>query len=541
MGPDLSPEVKAEFTMEISPSKEKENGPDLKSEFNMEVSPSKEENGPNLSPEVKSEFAVEVLPAMEKQNGSVQEDHLDDNKLLSCASNYEDNTFDMEGLSEEHIIARNGSEDMEINVTDCTNSDDIEVVEAQYQNDETESSSSFGNTDDDDGGGSIMSDAEVDSQFHHGNMSDGRSEAFRVRKKKLTDHWRNYIRPLMWRCKWAELKMKEFQSQALKYDRELAKYDKRKQFELEKFNSEGLGAKSLPFPSEVRTNKIMKRKKRKRVEDTVDVASYMSHHNLFSYYENKSSVGECASRIDDCGNLGVVSASKITNDNDEFGFHDGWSSLEFRDNDNSLEEILWKIEKAKLQVNKLKTRMDKVVSENAGKYSSINKLMLVPCNASTSSARNPTSPSNGNRMPVGSLYAASQHVSDCNMGDLGMPETAASSHGEATPVPDIIESTEQHQTEEVLIHNQAAKEELNNFHGVKVDPTVKPLVPKEEQESTIPPVLASEVDPSANTLIPHVQSTEKSPSTSKVNVRTNKRKQGRRKAKSGRWKRRSTS
>lgn len=141
----------------------------------------------------------------------------------------------------------------------------------------------------------------------------------------------------------------------------------------------------------------------------------------------------------------MVSASKITNDNDEFGFHDGWSSLEFRGNDNSFEEILWKIEKAKLQVNKLKTRMDKVVNENAGKYSSINKLMLVPCNASTSSARNPTSPSNGNRMPVGSLYAASQHVSDCNMGDLGMPETAASSHGEAIPVPDIIESTEQHQ------------------------------------------------------------------------------------------------
>lgn len=97
------------------------------------------------------------------------------------------------------------------------------------------------------------------------------------------------------------------------------------------------------------------------------------------------------------------------------------------------------------------------------------------------------------------------------------------------------------QTEEVFIHNQVAKEELNNFHGVKVDPTEKPLVLKEEQESTIPPVLASEVDPSTSTLIPHVQSTEKSPSTSKVNVRTNKRKQGRRKAKSGRWNRRSTS
>lgn len=81
--------------------------------------------------------------------------------------------------------------------------------------------------------------------------------------------------------------MKELQSQVLKYERALAEYDQIKQFELEKFNSEGLGAKSLPYPPEIRTNKIMKRKKRKRVEDSIDVASYMSHHNLFSYYGMK--------------------------------------------------------------------------------------------------------------------------------------------------------------------------------------------------------------------------------------------------------------
>lgn len=143
----------------------------------------------------------------------------------------------------------------------------------------------------------------------------------------------------------------------------------------------------------------------------------------------------------------AVSSRKTTNNNDEFGFHDGWLSLEFGDDDNSLEEILWKIEKAKLQVNKLKTRMEKVVNENAGKYSSINKLMLVQCHASTSSAQIPTSLSNGNKMQVGSLYTVSQHVSDSNMGDLGVPETATSSHGEAAPFPDIIESTGQHQLE----------------------------------------------------------------------------------------------
>lgn len=184
MGPDLSPEVKADFAMEISPSKEKDNGHDLTSEFKMEVLPGKEANDPNLSTKVKSEFPIEDLPDVGKQNVSVQEDQLDDNKLLSCASNYEDNTFDMEGPSEEQIMACNGSEDMEINITDSANSDDIRLVEAQNQNNETESSSSFGNTDDDGGGGdrgSIMSDAEVDSKFHHWNISDGYVGAFRGR------------------------------------------------------------------------------------------------------------------------------------------------------------------------------------------------------------------------------------------------------------------------------------------------------------------------------------------------------------------------
>lgn len=86
----------------------------------------------------------------------------------------------------------------------------------------------------------------------------------------------------MWRCKWIELQIKELQSQALKYDRELAVYDQRKQ----NFTIEGFDAKSLPFSRQLR-NKVMTRKKRKRVEETVDVTSYMSQHNLFSYYGMK--------------------------------------------------------------------------------------------------------------------------------------------------------------------------------------------------------------------------------------------------------------
>ena len=59
--------------------------------------------------------------------------------------------------------------------------------------------------------------------------------------------------------------MKELELQALQYDKELAEYDKE---------------------SQNRMNKLMKRQKRKRVEETVDTKSYMSQHNFFSYYGN---------------------------------------------------------------------------------------------------------------------------------------------------------------------------------------------------------------------------------------------------------------
>lgn len=115
--------------------------------------------------------------------------------------------------------------------------------------------------------------------------------------------------------------------------------------------------------------------------------------------------------------------------------------LEFKDGD-SLEQVLWKIGVAQSHVSELKNRLNKVTSENAGKISSANKLsLLVPCNEV--SARNRASPpNNGDRMLVGSSYIASQLMPENNMGDLVMPESAVSSHGEVTQLPDITESTD---------------------------------------------------------------------------------------------------
>jgi hypothetical protein len=98
----------------------------------------------------------------------------------------------------------------------------------------------------------------------------------------------------MWRCKWIELQIKELQSRALKYDRELAVYDQRKQFDFANVTLEDIDAKSLPFSGQILRKKVMKRKKRKRDEETIDITHYMSQHNLFSYYGMKLQILICA-------------------------------------------------------------------------------------------------------------------------------------------------------------------------------------------------------------------------------------------------------
>ncbi|KAA8520451.1 hypothetical protein F0562_014707 [Nyssa sinensis] len=498
---------------------------------------------PDLDVEGGSEIVVEASAC--KENGSVVKE-LEDNHMR-CASNCEDNTFEMEAVMDEQTLGAGRSEDVEVNITECTTSGGIGLVEDECQ-DATGNSSSFGGSVSGIENGAMLNDDEVNSELCGDPMSalasDPYGEVFRMRKKKPTSHWRTFIRPLMWRCRWVELQIKKFQLQANKYDRELAEYNKGKQLELENITLEGFDAKSLPFSCQSHRRKAMKRKKRKRVEDAMDIAPYMLHHNLFSYYENKRSSVDGASMDDDWGNL-VTSTDKTINGTNEFGVNDELLLLEFKDGDNSMEEILWKIGNVQSQVSKMKTRLGKLMSENAGRFSSTDKLsLLVPCNAPTSSAQNPGSPSyNGDRMPLGPSYIASQLISEYNMGDLVKPESAVSSHGEVTHLPDIIESIDQPQVggsctntgDGILIYNQRAKEELNDFEDVKIWPIEKPQVPKKEKESTNPAIPVLESD-----LFLDDQPTPKIRSISKLTAPKNTRKRGRRKAGSSRWSRRSS-
>lgn len=116
--------------------------------------------------------------------------------------------------------------------------------------------------------------------------------------------------------------------------------------------------------------------------------------------------------------------------------------LESRSGDNLVEEMFRKIERLQSQVRNLKSRINKVKSENPEKLSSADDLDLP--SGLTSSARSLNSPPNdGDRMPVGSSNIASQLLLEYNKGNMVMTGSAVSSHVEASRRPDAVESTNQ--------------------------------------------------------------------------------------------------
>ncbi|XWS58691.1 hypothetical protein CRYUN_Cryun08bG0056600 [Craigia yunnanensis] len=360
-----------------------------------------------------------------------------------------------------------GNMDVEVNYSECMNSGESVMIDVVCH-DSTENSSSFDDTVSGDENGLVVND-EVESPLCDprlfGSLFDGCDGHFQMGERRLTDHWRRFIHPLLWRCKWLEIKLNEFKSQTLKYERKPAEYDQSKQFEFEKVPFEGFDANLQAFPSKIQRKEVMKRKKRKRAEDTADLTSYMSHHNIFSYCESKKSVVSAAYALDDdWGDLD----NKTVNGNDDIGCNDGWS-FHSRDGDNLTEQILWKIEVPWSRINILKTRIDKVVNESPPKFSSINMLgSLVPSDVLNNSGNHPYA-EKGDRNSL--RRTTSQNASEFDMWNNFMPESAVSSHREVAPLPDMIRSMSRRLLEissenieaeiQILIPNQAAKELRN--------------------------------------------------------------------------------
>ncbi|XP_022874957.1 uncharacterized protein LOC111393583 [Olea europaea var. sylvestris] len=215
----------------------------------------------------------------------------------------------MGNMSKEKIEDPKNTENVSVDVIEYAHAKEKEVV-AKLDPDATEYSSSFADTTSGNGNSSELSDAEVESQFFGDNdvmpPFDAFNGIFPMRKKKLTAHWRNFIHPLMWRCKWTELKIKELELQASKYDRCIAAHERRKRMSIDQLTVEQSGSRSLPFKSQYRRKRAMKRRKRKRLEDTTDIGSYMSKHILFSGHENKWSDVDGTPICDDFGMPGTT-------------------------------------------------------------------------------------------------------------------------------------------------------------------------------------------------------------------------------------------
>ncbi|KAL0411557.1 UNVERIFIED_CONTAM: hypothetical protein Slati_3745400 [Sesamum latifolium] len=440
-------------------------------------------------------------------------------ELMKFTTTYEGNKGDADLV--EQIAEVHRDTDVEVDITECTKPGGIDLVEAECL-DTTESSSSFDDCDYGVDNVDTLAGSEALSDFHGDAAAsaldfDGFSEMFRMRKQKRTTHWRSFIQPLMWRCKWVELQIKKFEAQAQEYDRKLDQYSRRNQTQLEKHPLEGLGVKSLPHCQNDATTEVLRRKKRRRAEATKDVTAYMSHHNLFSYYENRKHFTEGAFMDNELKN--PAKGTQKVNTNDEFLGEDEMLCVETESDDN-LQHIFQKIEFLQSQVGKLKSRVDKVIISEKAETFPLTENSSLPFldNAMIDSPLNTATPPNdGDRMPVGT-YLAAQLMSEFNMGDLLVPESMLTSHGEVFPdanvsinhisLADACGNVESNEVEtlykkflltnsimhsgddEVLIDNWRVNEEMNSFEEVKIQPTQRPLVLKDVSGSTSPPVPA---------------------------------------------------
>ncbi|EEE54436.1 hypothetical protein OsJ_01508 [Oryza sativa Japonica Group] len=110
------------------------------------------------------------------------------------------------------------------------------------------------------------------------------------RKKKVTAEWRSAVRPMMWRCQWLELRMKDLLSQVSKYDRELALINKGKELQQAVNMTNGSRSESAQS-SKSRENSCMERRKRRRLEETVNTSLYIKKHEILSYFFDKQNKG----------------------------------------------------------------------------------------------------------------------------------------------------------------------------------------------------------------------------------------------------------
>ncbi|GAU50753.1 hypothetical protein TSUD_272680 [Trifolium subterraneum] len=115
-------------------------------------------------------------------------------------------------------------EDTEVDVVSLTNKGGVGSTKNEDV-DAIENSSSFANSNSDDAENSSRSSAyEVESVLFDKNGVACPSDPYdpsgpdvRMRNRKLTKHWRNFIGPLMSRLRWTEMKLRQLKSQEIRF------------------------------------------------------------------------------------------------------------------------------------------------------------------------------------------------------------------------------------------------------------------------------------------------------------------------------------
>ncbi|GER46480.1 crooked neck-like protein 1 [Striga asiatica] len=316
-----------------------------------------------------------------------------------------------------------------------------ERTEADFA-DTTESSSSFDDSDYEADDFDPLLEPDVSS-----NTIDG---IFSMRKRRLTNHWKAFIKPLMLRCRWVELQIKKLEAQALRYDRELDKYSQRK-LGFVKFMAQDLDlAKSIPFSKDCLGSEVFMRKKRKRKEETEDVAAYMSKNR-----DNGADLKRLAK-----------ATKKVDTDDDFLDMDDDLSCGENEDDDNFVEEMFQKADLLQSRVDQLKSRVEKIMNDSSEKFT------CADYSSDEEGVMEGTS--------VGA-YVVSQLIAEYESSKFLLPESAVKrwqevSCDDANERMDCFCFADPTENDDygVLIDNPRMKEEMDSFNVQYIQPIQRP-------------------------------------------------------------------
>lgn len=250
-------------------------------------------------------------------------------------------------------------------VAGASSSYDLAVASSEPVNDEqggdsTECSSSFGDSfceaDDEEDHG----DPEVNSPFSAHVDSDQAS--LTPRKKKVTAEWRKAVRPMLWRCQWLELRMKDLLSQVSNYDKQLALIKQGKELQQAVTKTNGSRTESGQH-CKGHENSSMERRKRKRHENTVDTSLYIKKHQILSYFYDKQNKGaETDGLLIDDDSNGPV-GDDIKGGLDTAGLFEKSKEYDMVSEQFTLQKILLTIDGIQSQVHRLQERLSKARSK----------------------------------------------------------------------------------------------------------------------------------------------------------------------------------